>query len=317
MTIVSNDVLNIQSSTNSSPNGQVLTMTVTYLVQFQDYFEPYKMFKTATNGGAPIIGAACPLDSNLTCSDIGNFRPIESSGVLAGFDPSGSSSLAINKYFTYDITYRSDYVSFTKDRLSFNCSKRTNSVIKDIAGTYIANKAGDVYENIQIESIDTLQFSIEGYRTTAMPPKCDKGIVYTNSDVLTLDWVTIPAGYATITSCSISPKINIGGTDYYYHNWQLEAIWNGSSAPTGRPEITYDLYVPNVGFRQKVTGSTALVTCYDQVLTNNTNNGQPATSPKFLDSSGKQAVDGVSGINYLSFDVTNSYSFSSFFGWTF
>ena len=236
-------------------------------------------FAVGSNGSLPIIGNAHPEDANAFCISL----QVENTNPWAGWTVTANYS----DERTIDDTPTDDAAS-----ISWGSEQFQKPAVFDLSGKLIVNSAGDPFDPPAMMDDSRRVVTVE--KNLAVVPSWILDYQdAVNSDVFSVDGISIGIGKAKMQNVTVSPRQRRNGTTFRTVTFTIHLQRDG-----------WLLDILDAGFREKVSGGRRNI--------KNNGDGEAPTAPVPLDGNG-QPIDDPTPTNcvFLQFAVYKTRPFSS------
>ena len=236
-------------------------------------------FAVGSNGSLPIIGNTHPEDANAFCISL----QVENTSPWAGWTVTANYS----DERTIDDTPTDDAAS-----ISWGSEQFQKPAVFDLSGNLIVNSAGDPFDPPAMMDDSRRVVTVE--KNLAVVPSWILDYQdAVNSDVFSVDGISIGIGKAKMQNVTVSPRQRRNGTTFRTVTFTIHLQRDG-----------WLLDILDAGFREKVSGGRRNI--------KNNGDGEAPTAPVPLDGNG-QPIDDPTPTNcvFLQFAVYKTRPFSS------
>lgn len=236
-------------------------------------------FAVGSNASLPIIGNAHPEDANAFCIGL----QVENTNPWAGWTVTANYS----DERTIDDTPTDDAAS-----ISWGSEQFQKPAVFDLSGKLIVNSAGDPFDPPAMMDDSRRVVTVEK-NLTVVPSWILDYQDAVNSDVFSVDGISIGVGRAKMQNVTVSPRQRRNGTTFRTVTFTIHLQRDG-----------WLLDILDAGFREKVSGGRRNI--------KNNGDGESPTAPVPLDGNG-QPIDDPTPTNcvFLQFAVYKTRAFSS------
>lgn len=236
-------------------------------------------FEVGSTSGLPLIGSAHPEDANAFCIEL----TVENTEPYAGWTVTANYS----DERTIDDNPTDDAAS-----ISWGSEQFQKPAVFDLSGKLIVNSAGDPFDPPAMMDDSRRVVTVE--KNLAVVPSWILDYQdAVNSDVFSVDGISIGIGRAKIQNVTVSPRQRRNGTTFRTVNFTIHLQRDG-----------WLLDILDAGFRRKVSGGRENI--------KNSGDGESPTAPVPLDGSGQPIGDPTpTNCVFLQFAVYKTRAFSS------